>query len=465
MDALSTEQKALRVNLDGDKFGTFAEIGAGQEVVRWFFHVGRASATVAKSISAYDTTVSDDIYGPTDHYVSRHRLEAMLDHEYGLLLNRLDRKRGDKTEFFSFAATVATRSRQSRRGGHGWLGLRFQTEPREEPSDLLVHVQLLDALVSAEQEALGIFGVNLIHSAFYFYRDPGALLDRLMDGLDRRRIEVDTIKFSGPAFARVDNRLMSLQLVERGLTDAAMFTAGGEVLQPSEVLSNKPVLIERGSFRPVTNVTLDMVDSALAQLKSDPRVGGVDPVVLMEMSLHNLMTEQVIDHKDFLARADTLGALGRMVMISNYPRFDQVTSYLRAYTRARIAMVIGLPTLHEVFEEKYYAELGGGILEGLGRLFQGPVKLYIYPMKESEDSPLIGTDGLQVASNLRHLYQHLLENGFIEQIRHVREDQLHVFPGSVLVQIQAGAAGWEELVPAPVAALIKKGGLFGCCAG
>jgi hypothetical protein len=462
-DTSSAQHKALSINLDAGKFGTFAEIGAGQEVVRWLFHAGGASATVAKSISAYDTAVSDDLYGPTDRYVSRGRLESMLDHEYNLLLNRLDHARGDHTTFFVFADTVATHS-PHHAGGHGWLGVRFQTRPRSEPSQIVAHVQLLDPATVAEQETLGTLGLNLLYGAFFSHDDPKRLLGSLLDGVRPGSVEVDITKFSGPAFAGVDNRLMSLELLEHGLTDAIMFTAEGEVVQPSEVLSGKPVVIERGAFRPVTNVTKEMLDSALSQYYADPSTESGDPVVLMEMTLNNLMTKHAIDHADFLARVDTLNALGKMVMISNYTRFDRVTIYLRKYTQNWIVMVMGAPTLYEIFDEKYYADLDGGILEGLGRLFQRKVKLYSYPMKTSENGAVANVETLAVAPESRSLYMYLLEKGRIEPIREFDEEQLHVYPLEVLSKIQSGLSDWETMVPRAVAQLIKERKLFGYAA-
>jgi hypothetical protein len=456
----STRPKALKINLDGLKYGTFAEIGAGQEVARWFFHAGKAAGTIAKTISAYDMAISDGIYGPTQHYCSRQRLEAMLDHEFTRLVERLDQTRGERTAFFAFADTSATQTRSQRAAGHSWLGVRFQTEPRGEPSQIILHVDMLDPVTVEQQEALGLAGVNLIYGAFYNAEDPAHLIASLMDDLSRRRIEVDTIKFSGPAFAKVDNRLMSLQLVEQGLTDAAMFTAAGEVVQPAEVLYNKPVLIGRGSFRPVTNVALEVLDRAVHQLQQDSP-DAQDLVVLMEMTLNNLMSEQAIDHRDFLARVDILGALGKMVMVSNYTRFDKVTSYLRHYTQNWIGMAMGVPTLREIFEEKYYTDLEGGILEGLGKLFQGHVKLFIYPTRETDAGDLTTSDSLNVKPELSHLYRHLVENGYIESIREFDAGGLHVTPGAVLASIQSGDPSWESLVPAQAATMIKEKGLFG----
>jgi hypothetical protein len=463
-DSGSARPKALKINLDARKYGTVAEIGAGQEVARWFFHAGNAAGTIALTVSAYDMAISDGIYGPTQHYVSRQRLEAMLDHEYKRLVERLDRTRGERTAFFVFADTSATQTHSHRPAGHSWLGVRFQAEPRGEPSEIILHVQMLDPVTVEQQEALGLAGVNLIYGAFYYADDPAHLIASLMDDLSRRRIEIDMIKFSGPAFAKVDNRLMSLQLVEQRLTEAAMFTADGEVVQPAEVLYNKPVMMGRGSFRPVTNVGLEIMDRAVRQLQQDSP-DAQDLVAIMEMTLNNLMSEQAIDHRDFLARVDILRALGKMVMVSNYTRFDGVTSYLRRYTQNWIGMAMGVPTLRELFEEKYYTEMEGGILEGLGRLFQGRVRLFIYPTRDTDAGELTTSDRLEVKPELKHLYRHLLENGYIESIREFDPGELQFTPGGVLASIQSGDPGWEKLVPPQAAEVIKREGLFGYQAG
>lgn len=457
--APGAHEKALKINLDAERYGAFAEIGAGQEVARWFFHVGKASATIAKSISAYDMVVSDSLYGPAEHYVSRLRLEAMLDREYGRTVERLGPVRGDRTRFFAFADTVATNSSRRRHAGHGWLGLRFQPQPGAPPSDVIVHVQVLDSLAVNQQEAIGLVGVNLLYGAFYHMDDPSLLIGTLMDGLDRRRLEVDMIKFSGPAFQGVDNRLMSLQLVEGGLTDAVMFNDKGEVVQPAEVLFQRRVVMERGSFRPVTNVTREMLDRALQQLQDESKTA--NPVVLMEMTLNNLMSGRSIDHEDFLARVDMLGALGYMVMVSNYATFDRVTQYLRNYTSDHIGMVVGIPTLRQILEEKYYQDLEGGLLEGLGRLFSGFVRLLVYPTIETASGTVTTVETVDVPPNLKSLYSHLRENGFIEGIRSFETSHLQVSPADVLAKIQAGDPAWESMVPSEVVSMIAERNLFG----
>jgi hypothetical protein len=457
----TAQEKALSINLDGSAFGTFAEIGAGQEVVRWFFHAGKASATVAKTISAYDMAISDGLYGAVSHYVSRARVEAMLDREFSQLTGQLDATRGERTAFFAFADSVATHGSSRRSGGHGWLGIRFQDRPHAVPSELLIHIEMRDAFTASQQETVGIAGVNLIYGALKRHDDPDALIRSLSDGLDRRRIEIDMIKFSGPAFRGVDNRLMSLQLVEIGLTDATLFTAEGEAVQPSEVLAKRPVVIERGSFRPVTNVTMAMLDAALDQLRRESGGDGEVPAVLMEMTLNNLMAGPSIDRQDFLARADLLGALDKMVMVSNYSRFDCVTSYLREYTQNWVAMVAGVPTLRAIFDERYYAELEGGILEGLGRLFRGHLRLFVYPTVPPETGEIETADRISLGPKLQHLYEHLVDNGFIEPIRQYSLHQLQTNPGDVLKKIQTGDSSWTQFVPPSAAALIRSHALFG----
>src|SRR5215469_16712861 len=410
---IGTDEKALHINLDPAKYGTFAEIGAGQEVARRFFRVGGAAGTIAKTMSAYDMTFSDAIYGTCDRYVSRARLKTMLDHEYCLLLERLDRKLGAEKTFFVFADTVAARSFKQHNESHGWLGVRFQSQPRGEPSQIIIHVRMLDEANVDQQEALGVIGVNLLYGAFY-QPQPERLISSLPENLAPGRIQVDLIKFSGPAFASIDNRLMSLQLVSQSLTDAVMFTADGEMVQPSDILHKKAILIERGSFRPVTLATNDMLEGARRQFLKQSGCSEKDLVVLMEMTLENLVAEGQVNHADFLERVDILGALGRTVLISKFGEYYRLAGYLSRYTSQMIGLVMGVPSLHEIFDEKYYLNLEGGILEALGRMFKGGLKLFVYPVEDDKSGKLITAAQLEVAPNLRHLYQYLVDNGFIQ---------------------------------------------------
>ena len=456
-EALDTNQKALQINLDAKRYGVFAEIGAGQEVARWFFRVGGAAGTVAKTISAYDMAVSDAIYGPTDRYVSRRRLKAMLAHEYDLLIERLDDKRGDKMAFFAFANTVATR----RESGDGWMGIRFQDEPGADASEVLIHVRMLDRETVRQQEALGVLGVNLVHGTFYSPRDPETLIKSLLDGLSWERVEVDMIHFSGPAFAGVDNRLMALALVKQGLTEAAMFTAHGEPIQWAEVLYKKPVLVLRGSFRPMTRAALDVLRRGLEQFVAEPELKGETPVVLMEMTLRHLTTGDGIDARDFLQRVDTLRALGWTVLISNFRRFHRLAAYLSRYTNQPIGLPLGAQVLGEIFDETFYNDSEGGLLGGLGQLFKNPARIYVYPHLDLDTGTLIEAHNFPVAPRLKHLYAYLLENRFIQPMKGYDPELLPIRRRDVLARIESGDSTWEECVPAEIAQAIKERGLFG----
>jgi hypothetical protein len=461
-ETLGTHQKALQINLDPSKYGTFAEIGAGQEVARWFFRVGGASGTIAKSMSAYDMVISDAIYGQAERYVSQERLGGMLDREYDLLLERLNQKRGGDTKFFVFADTVVARSYTQQNEAHGWLGIRFQTEPRNKPSDIIIHVRLWDKENVQEQEALGILGVNLIYGALYLHDDPEALIVSLVDNVGKDRIEVDMIKFSGPHFEKIDNRLMALKLVQSGLTNAALFTAKGEVIQPADAFYKKCILVERGSFRPITKVTLDMLRCAQAQFVQEPKVRGEEVLTLMEMTLKNLTEGDKIDHQDFLDRVDILGALGKTVLISDFGEYYRLAAYFFRYTKKMIGVAMGVPSLQEIFDEKYYTNLQGGILESFGRMFKNDLKLYVYPLLEEKSGSLISATNLRVAPNLRHLHAYLVENRFIEGLRDYDEHCLPIFSRDVLKKLRSGDKSWEEMVPPQVATIIRERNLFGC---
>jgi hypothetical protein len=457
----TTRQKALAINLDATTYGNFAEIGGGQEVARWFFSVGGAAGTVAKTISAYDMAVSDSFYGPAKRYVSRQRLEAMLEQEFSQLLDRLGAARGDSKRFFAFANTVATRSYAHPGNGRGWLGIRFQSRPHEEPSSIIIHAHLFESTAARQQEALGMLGVNLIYGAFMHHVNTTDLINSLKEELSRERIEVDMMKLSGPAFAGVDNRLLSLQLVEQGLTDAAMFTANGEVVQPSEVLYKRPILVERGSFRPATKLTLDLLNRALEQFLQEPSVREQKPVVLAEMTLRGLRATPNVGHTDFLARADVLDALGFDVLISRFELYYQLAEYLAGYTDGLIGLAVGLPAVRQVADEKYYTDLPGGVLESVGRLFKRSVKMYVYPTRDPVSGE-IHTAALQgaLAPPWHHLRDLLLEIGSIVPIRNYDESLLSIHTPDVLERIQRKDPSWEAMVPVAVAEMIKAKNLF-----
>ncbi len=454
-------KKAFQINMDRRFYGTCAEIGAGQEVARRFFSAGGAAGTIAKTISAYDMAFSDAIYGPCERYVSRARLDTMLTHEVGLLIERLDATVGADRRFFVFADTVAARSFRRHDESHGWMGLRFQHEPRAPFSEILLHVRMLDPENLQQQEALGVFGVNLIHAAFHLAEKPESLISSLMDDISPGRIVVDMIRFSGPAFPGVDNRIMSLQLVVQGLTRATLFRSDGEVVQAADAFYKKPLLVERGSFRPVTHLANDMLDCACRMFEKEEQVRGTRPEILMEITMKNLLSTGHLDLRDFLDRVDMLGALGRTVLISNYGEFHRLVNYLSLYTDKMIGLPLGIPGMHELFEEKFYTDLEGGILEGLGRLFKTGVKLYAYP-RLMPDGQIVTADNFTTAPNLAHLYAYLLQNQFIEGIKDYKAECLPIRSADVLALIRKGDASWEKMVPAEVTTIIRDRRLFGC---
>ncbi len=465
-DTLDTHQKALATNLDSKRYGTFAEIGAGQEVVRWFFRVGGASGTIAKSISAYDMAVSDAIYGRAKRYVCRQRLEDMLSYEHTLNVERLREGRGDTTAFFAFADTVSTKSFRGQNECHGWMGVRFQAHPRDQDSQIIVHVRMLDGEAALQQEALGIVGVNLLYGAFFLHHDPDRLLESLLDNLSTDRIEIDMIEFSGIEFRHVDNRVMSLKLVELGLSGAAMFGPQGEVLQPSEVLYKRSVLVERGSFRPVTHVNLDMLRCAhevfVGSLDANGGDGAADDVIeLMEITMRNLLEAGSIDYRDFLARADLLGAAGRTVLISDFPEYHRLAAYIRRHTQRPVGIALGAGSVVTLFDEKYYTDLDGGILESFGRLFKNETRLYVYPLLDRATGELTTVHNLPVPTELAKLYGHLVDRGAIVGLEGFDRACLPIFSREVLAGIARGDTGWEQAVPSEIAELIKRRGFFG----
>ena len=457
-----THQKALRINLDPRWYGTIAEIGAGQEVVRWFFRVGGAAGTVAKSISAYDMAVSDAVYGKAERYVSVGRLQGMLDKEFDLNVERLNDERGDSNCFFAFADTVVARSYRGGNECHGWMGVKFQAQAHDEPSQIVMHVRMLDVEAWLQQEALGIVGVNLLYGAFFEHHEPERLIDSLLDGLTVGRIEIDMIQFRGIEFRGVDNRLMALKLVQIGLSGVAMFGPDRVVLQPSEVLRKKAILVERGSFRPPTHVNLDMLATAREKFAQDPAVAGKPVLQLTEITMRNLLAERTeVDRRDFLARAELLAACGQTVLITDYFDYYRLAAYLQERTTERIGIVMGVPSLIDLFDERNHAQLPGGILESFGRLFKNGLKLYVYPLHPGPDEELKTVDDIKVQPELQPLYDYLAGRGSFVNLDNYRPEYLQIFSRDVLRRIAARDDSWETMVPEQVAGLIKRRGFFG----
>lgn len=460
-----TAERALALNLDASVYGTLAEIGAGQEVARWFFSVGGAAGTVAKTMSAYDMTVSDAIYGKAPRYVSRERVVEMLDHEYGLLRERLDASRGERTRFFAFADTAAARSFAGTNECHGWLGVRFQHAFRVEPSDVIIHARLLDNTNPRQQEAVGRLGVNFLHGALNLWREPTRLIEVLLDEIGRERIEIDWIGVRGPAFAGVDNRLLGLHLVRTGLTPALLFDTTGTPLLASEAIRHTSVLVERGRFAPVTRLNLEMMRLAGEAFAADG--GGATGTVrsLMEITMNNLRDRGQADDADFLARVDLLAAAGMLVLVSDLGAFHDLGEYLAARHVERTGLVLGVPLLRELFNEAHYRGLAGGILEAFGRLFTHGVRLYVQPTRDTIDGSVVTADTLRVAPHLAHLLEHLRANGLLRSLPYDPANLRTYSSEDVRGRICSGDPAWRDLVVPEVAALIEARGYFGGAGG
>jgi hypothetical protein len=458
---LTTKEKALIVNLNPKIYGTFAEIGAGQEVAAYFFKAGGASGTIAKTMSAYDMAFSDAIYGKCKRYVSESRLMRMLEREFHLLPERLTDKEAN-TNFFAFANTIETINYNKTNIGHGWVGVRFQLSPESPPNDCIIHIELKDNNPIWQQQVVGMIGVNLIYACYYYHESPEEIIHSLVDNIDPGRVEVDMFSLSGPDFEHVDNRLLSLELVSSGLTKAAIFGPDGAVIQPSEVLYKKNILVLRGRFRPVTNVAVDMMLTGLRKFKREPDVKMEHSCVLTELTLRDLNAEGKIDKQDFLNRADLICSLGQTVMISDYFKHHKLMGFLSRFTRGRkIALIIGIHNLAQIFDESFYEDMTGGILESFGTLFGVNSKLYVYPAKATEHSEVIlNCRNLEIPAHLKSLYNYLYENEKILDLEGANLKVLDIISDKVLASIRNGGKGWEERVPYKVEKIIKEKRLF-----
>lgn len=459
---LGTEEKALRINLDTSIYGSFNEIGAGQEVAANFFRAGASSGTIAWSRSAYDMKVSDIIYGECSRYVCEDRLKTMLDTEYSQLKEMLNEKKDEK-RFFAFCNTVEALNYHKTNQGQGWIGLKFQLRPNSEPNEVHMHVKMHDSRNLWQQETLGILGVNLVHACYFNYENPVDLLEELGDRLLKmEQIEIDMLRISGPDFEHVDNRFLALMLVKNGFTGATMFDPEGNVLQPSTALYKKNILLLRGRFRPPTHVNFDMLKTGYNEFLKEESVDENNITTLFELTLKDLEFNGEIDTKDFLDRVELLGMLGQTVMISNYLKHYKVVEYLSKLNQKRkIGVILGIKTLDIIFDRAYYQNLDGGILEAFGLGFGGNVKLLIYPAV-NEKGEFYTCDNFNAPEDLIYLFKHLKVNGKLKGIEGVNESLLNIFSDDVLKMINNNEDGWEKMVPYVVSTAIADYGLFGC---
>jgi len=464
IDAIpSTKSKALKINLNNDIYGSFAEIGAGQETVRHFFRAGASSRTIAKAMSAYDKAFSDAIYGIEDdkRYVTESRLKKMLKHEINLMEDRLDRNDHPEKLFFCYANTVATIDFSKKFKGHGWVGISFQLDPLEDYNEIVLHLRFKETDVKAQQETLGILGVNLVYGAFYLNDNPKELLKSFYDNIDKDKVEIDMINFSGPRFMYVDNRLMSLQLVKNGMTNAVMFGPDGNNLLPAAVLYRKNILAIRGSFRPVTLVNMDIYEQSKNMFFKEKNVDPDNSQIIFEITLSNLKSEGEINERDFLDRAELLCALGMNVMITDYKEYFKLVEYYSEFTSERMALAMGVNNLVQIFEEKYYRHISGGILEAFGKLFYRDLKVYMYPFKDPKTGNVINSENIKIHPRTVELYNFFKHNGKVVNIETYTPEYLDIFSRTVLKMIKKGEDGWQKMLPDGIAEIIEQKRLFG----
>ncbi|MBK1834190.1 TonB-dependent receptor [Roseibacillus ishigakijimensis] len=439
---MTSLEKALQINLDPSIYGVFAEIGAGQEVANWFFRASASAGTVAKSISAYDMTMSDAIYGKGKRYVSRERVRAMLDHEFAILSERLSGARGEDSTFFSYCNTVRARGYRDTAECHGWMGLRMQVRPNGPAGDILLHVRLLDEENVDQMEALGVVGLNLIHSAFHYRDHLESFVAHLVDNIAPGRVEIDMLKFTGEPFDYIDNRICALQLVNGGLTPTAMFRPDGEVVQPAELLYKRPVLLLRGSFNPVTKLHLDMLSQARALTGADETM-----VEICEMSMNNLLRGEELDYLDFLDRADALQALGKTVVISRCAEFYRIVAVLRRYTSEAVGVALSIGLLNELFKDKWSQHLDGGILESFGRLLKHRVQLLVYPWRNRRTGDLVTAENFRTSEKFQMFYDFLHQNDYIKSLPCGDEALLERTPRDLQRMKEEGDLTWKNHVP------------------
>ena len=458
----SVKQKALKINLNPDIFGAFAEIGAGQEVANHFFKAGASSQTVAKTISAYDMGISNSFYGETvsKRYVSEERLKVMLSIEYNQLVTSLKHQRADNTCFFAFANTVSAINYQKTNESHGWIGIRFQLHPGHEPNEIIIHVKMYEKENVLQQRTLGILGVNLIYAAYYYSNYVNSLLSSLMDFISRDNLEIDMIRMSGPELDHIDNRLLSLQLVKNKMTNAAVFDSNHNVKPPSDIFYKKNIMVLRGSFRPITYVTLDMLTKGLEAFKKDNNHSN-DTLLFCEISIDNLLRDQEYDEKDFLNRVDLINGLGINVIVSDLKHHYEFVSYFDIYKIYKLGIIISTITLSDLFKKDYYKSLSGGILEGISKLFKNNVKMYVYPALQAENDELLTSENMEIEDETHLIYDYLQATKRLTLIENFDDKNLNIFSKTVLKYIREGNSEWENMVPAYVSENIKAKSMFG----
>lgn len=458
---MSTLEKARKINSAKRIYGTFAEIGAGQETARFFFQAGGASATITKTMSAYDMIFSDAIYGPEENgrYVCEPRLIKMLKREYELILERLDGRRKDPTCFFSFANTVTTGRLSDRSPGHGWVGVRFQAKPGGPANEVRIHVRMTDLAPVAQQDTVGVVGVNLIYATLFYRDSPIQFISSLKDDLEPGRLEIDSIRFDGPIFEGVDNRVMEIELVREGLTEAVIFNQNGDVTNPSDFLYKKHVLALRGSFRPITNAVRQMMEAGVERLMNVEQVDSSKVIPLAEITMFELTKSNVFDPFDFLSRIDMLASVGYPTLVTSIHDDFALVEYLHRYSSATRALVQGTHRAGTFLDPNTYKHMNGGILEAMGRMLSHGTKQYFYPVRTN--SGILRLRDIEFGAKTTHLLNYLFEGNGIEEILIPGQAVNYIKPSDITDLIAKGDLRWEQNVPVSVAQIIKDRSLFG----
>lgn len=447
---LKPQQKALEINLNDSIYGTFAEIGAGQEVARNFFQVGAAAGTIVKTMSAYDKAYSDAIYGiGNGRYVSESRLYDMLDHEYQLIEERLQHVCDDKT-YFVFADTVAAINYTRTIKGNGWIGIRFQHQPCDKSNEVVLHVKMTDTNNRQQQEAIGILGVNLLYACYHYRDNMEYFIKSLIDGI-KDRVKVDMIRVNGDAFDHIDNRLLSLYLIKHGLSEVCMLSEDGNPIHASEFLYKRDLMVVRGNFRPPTLVTEDVFEKGFKQFNDEDYINNDKSILMSEITIN-----EDIDEKDFLHRAKMLNGLGQKIIVSNCHNHQELINYLQDYKVQNLGLVIGVMELLKIIETKHRENQDGRLLVAFGELFTRNIKIYIYPAVQ-KDGSLMTLQNLPVPEDIELLYKHLLRSEQLIDITDFDEDKLGIFSWDVLESIKNGTDDWKSMVPERIIPLIQVG--------
>ena len=377
-----------------------------------------------------------------------------------LLEDRISRDSSPDKLFFTYANTVATIDFAKKYKGHGWMGVRFQTKPNEEYSDIILHVRFHQTNAKLQQEDLGIIGVNLIYGAFYKNSKPKNLVKYLYDHIDKESIEIDTINFKGPLFKKIDNRLMSLELVKNNMTEAVMFDSNGNNILPARILYKKNILALRGSFRPVTKVNIDMFEKSYEVFTREADVDESKSEVIFEITLSNLMGQGEIDESDFMDRAKLLCSLGHTVMISNFKEYYKLVDYFSNYTKKQLGLTMGVNNFVEIFNEEYYKDIDGGILEAFGKMFHNKVKVYLYPISNN-DGQIINSTNLKLHPRMKDFYKFFKYNNKVIDLFDFEEKYLEIFSRDILKKIKNGEKDWTNKLPEGISEMIIKNKMFG----